>query len=180
MIRCFLCSLQELEKCGQQGRVPGVLPVDVQAVEIVGAQEFSGVIDELVHAEHVGSEFLEGCRAESPSADGQDDLELGILVAQTLQPRVHVDVQVGRFLGFVIGQREPVVLERSESVDQVGAHGRIDVFRREAAQSRPAGRPAGVVADHFGVAGIAARWCWLADGAESWPLGGHLVEQLGQ
>lgn len=52
------------------------LPVNVQAIKLVGAEKLEGVIHEAIHAVLVGGEVLEGLGAERPATKSQHDLKM--------------------------------------------------------------------------------------------------------
>jgi hypothetical protein len=119
--------------------IPGILPINVQSVEIVGTKKLGRVVDELVHAEDVGGEFLERTGSDGPTADGQDDFQVRVLFSKALNSCVNVqlitfDGHVGALAELPVTgvdilfdsaitsyQRKSVILQSSECVDQMSA-----------------------------------------------------------
>uniref|UniRef100_A0A182Q6U0 Uncharacterized protein n=1 Tax=Anopheles farauti TaxID=69004 RepID=A0A182Q6U0_9DIPT len=112
-----------------------ILPIDVEPIELILAQELDRFVHELVHAEHVRRELLERGGTERPATDGEQDLQVGVLFAQRDHLIVHIRIVFVRL-------RQLVVLERGKGVDDVRAEGGIDVLRFELAGTRALHRPA--------------------------------------
>lgn len=129
-----------------------ILPVHVHAVEFVLAQKLDGLVHELVHAEHVRRQLLERRRAERPAADGQQNLNVRIVVANLDEFVVVLRIVVVR-LG------ELVIFERGKRVNEMRAEFRVNVAGLEFASARPLGRPAGQVAEDLTGSGCMETNC---------------------
>lgn len=130
----------------------GVLPVEVETVEIVFFTELYDVLDEVPGGCRVGGYFGVSGGSLVPSTDGDKCLGVALLVESIESAESVLTPVVGKILPRVQDSHLASAADADEGVDGMGTKFRLDVTNIEFAVARPVNGPATEVANDLGCA----------------------------